>query len=159
MDTPERSVSEVPLSIREKEFQLDLPAEWKVKESRSPLQWVFASDPKRTEVFVSLRYAQISKDRILEMANAFLDTQREIEIQLRSEWHVQFGDSWVEEREKGELAHIAYASHDDFMHVRFMGWVTQAKFLGLRVQTTTRNSQVSKHIFEEVFGGFRFYIP
>jgi hypothetical protein len=152
-------LSELGLSIRERDFQLDLPVDWKRREAARPGHWVFSSDLRRSEIIVSLRFMQIPKDRILEMANAFANLQREIEIQLRRESHVQFGDSWVEEREKGELVHIAYASSDDFLIVRFMGWVTQTKFLGLRVQTLTRNNEVSKRVFDEVFGGFRFSIP
>jgi hypothetical protein len=40
-----------------------------------------------------------------------------------------------------------------------MGWVTRAKFLSLWVSTQTQDNDFSKRVFDEVFQGFRFFIP
>ena len=60
----------------------------------------------------------------------------------------------------GEVGHVAYAGYDAEGNIfRFMGWTTQAKVLSFWVSTKTADNEFSKQVFDEAFGGLRFYIP
>ena len=72
---------------------------------------------------------------------------------------MEFGDNWVELKDDKELGHVAYAGYDDRTIFRFMAWVTQAKILNLYVETETRDNALAEAVFDEVFSGFRFYVP
>ena len=147
------------LAFEGTEFQLRLNGDWRQVLGDDPEQFRFTSDEKRTVVVISTLPVRLPPSRLLEVAKRLGETRRKEEQSVPGR-KVTFGDSGAELRDDGELGHVAYAGYDDHGTIfRFMGWATEAKLLSLWVSTETTDNALSKRIFEEVFAGFRFYVP
>jgi len=149
------------LKIETDEFQLVLGPGWIQDRDCDPDQFKFWSEDKGSSVVISYVRAQIPREKWEAGAQVLLDARME----AHREWEAQgggpatFGDVWVTEVEGGQALHVAYAGYNDRDIFRFMGWVTEAKFLNFFVSTETRDNDYSQLVFDEVFSGFRFYIP
>ncbi|HEY5232372.1 MAG TPA: hypothetical protein VIK35_02405, partial [Verrucomicrobiae bacterium] len=101
----------------------------------------------------------ITQDKILGAAERYALFRQEAEKAARHGEPIQFGDKWVELRDTKDVAEVAYAGYDSKMIFRFFGFVTQRKVLSLWVATETRDNDLSKRVFDEVFRGLKFYVP
>jgi len=141
------------------DFQLHLNRDWMQIPNDDPERFNFASNEMRTAIVISTMPARLSRSRLLEAAERLAEARRKAEQSVPGR-KVTFGDNWVELKENGELGHVAYAGYDDQGNIfRFMGWVTEMKILSLWVSTETTDNALSKRVFDEVFAGFRFYVP
>jgi hypothetical protein len=147
------------VNLETSEFQLRLGGDWRQVPSSDAELYSFESKTLKTVVVISVLPAAIPREKLLAAANAMADSRRRAEQRVRG-GGVHFGDNWVELKENGNAGHVAYAGYDDDGTVfRFMGWATQRKFLSFFVSTETRDNDLSKKIFGEVFEGFKFTIP
>lgn len=155
----ERQQRSSRLAFEGEEFQLHLDGDWREVPDADPERFNFASDEKRTAIVISTTPVRLPRDRLLEAAERLANARREGELAVPGR-KVTFGENWVELKEDGQLGHVAYAGYDDLGNIfRFMGWVTEAKILSLWVSTETTDNALSIRIFDEVFAGFRFYVP
>jgi hypothetical protein len=147
--------------VTHQEFVLKLGQGWRRIAAGDPEQFTFYSDDKKTSVVISvMMIGPIALDRLLGVANRLADSRLSIEREIDPTRNVTMGNCNVELKESGQVGHVAYAGCADSGHIfRFMGWVTQRKVLSFWVSTETRDNEHSKNVFNEVFGGFRFFIP
>lgn len=146
-------------TIETDEFKLGLDFGWIQHESEEPDQFLFASESRGATVVISYVQAQIPQNLLLEAAET--TSRARLEAETQADPRAIFGQHWVEMREDNghPLAHVAYACRNDHSISRYMGWVTEAKFLNLWVCIETLDEDVAKRVFEEVFEGFRFFVP
>jgi hypothetical protein len=147
------------LEFNTEALQLHLDGDWLEVPDDEPERFMFASDEKRTGIIISTMLRRTPRGQLLEAAESFANARRKAELSFPGRT-VTFGDNWTELRDNGELGHVAYAAYDDLGNIfRFMGWVTEAKLISLWVSTETTDNAFSKRVFDEVFAGFRFYVP
>jgi len=147
------------LAFEGRDFQLHLNGDWIEIPDSDPDRRNFTSEGKRTAIVISTTPVRLPRSRLLEAAERLAEARRNGEQAVPGR-KVTFGENWVELKADGELGHVAYAGYDDAGTIfRFMGWATEAKILSLWVSTETNDNLFSKRVFDEVFAGFRFYVP
>jgi hypothetical protein len=148
------------VNIDHDEFRFSLSGDWVQVASLDPEQFSFESKEKRTSVVLSVERLDIPHDKLVEVAQKMADLREQGERAARQEEKIVFGDKWVELSSSGDVAEVAYAGCASRGTIfRFFGFVTQRKVLSLWVSTSTTDNDFSKAVFEEVFGGLKYYVP
>lgn len=148
------------VNVEHPEFLFTLGGDWRQLPNDDPEPFGFESSSRQTSVVISAMPARLPKEKLLEAANVLADARQRAEVAGRPGAQVVFGDRFVELKENGDVGYVAYAGYDTEGNIfRFMGWTTQAKVLSFWVSTRTTDNELSKRVFDEAFGGLRFYIP
>jgi hypothetical protein len=147
------------VDIKHAEFVFSLGGDWSRVPSSDTNQFCFESKSYKTSVVLSFMPLNISQDKLLGAAGRYAEFRQQAELDARHGQPIQFGDKWVELRDTKDVAEVAYAGYDSKMIFRFFGFVTQRKVLSLWVATETRDNDLSKRVFDEVYRGLKFYVP
>ncbi|MCE9610415.1 MAG: hypothetical protein K8R23_09500 [Chthoniobacter sp.] len=147
------------VTITNAEFVLTLGGDWVRVPSSDTNQFSFESKSNKTSVVLSLTSLSISQDKLVEVAKKFGEIRQKAEQDARPGQKLQFGDKWAELRPSKDVAEVAYAGYDSKSIFRFFGFVTQRKVLSIWVSTETRDNELSKRVFDEVYRGLKFYVP
>jgi len=149
------------VDIKHDEFLLKLGGDWVTVPGLDKRQFIFESKSNKTSVVLSLMSPlKISQERLVEVAEKFVETREKAEREARKGQKIKFGDKWVKLRPSKDVVEIAYAGFDEKGTIfRFFGFVTQRKILSFWVSTETRDNEFSKKVFDEVYKGLKFYVP
>jgi hypothetical protein len=158
-DNPWKASPPPRIKLETEEFLLTLAGDWVQHGGEEPHQFRFSSERLGATAIVSFERGRLSRDRLLEGAKVLSSAR--IHAEVDSDPAMELGDNWVQLREEeGDVfGHVAYACYNQTSIRRFMGWVTEAKFLSFWVCTEGRDNEHSKRVFDEVFAGLRFYVP
>jgi len=147
------------VDIKHDEFVFKLGGDWVRVPSSDTNQFSFESKSNKTSVVLSVMPRNVPQERLVEVAKKFAEVRQRAEEDARKGRKIQFGDKWVELRPTRDVAEVAYAGFDDKTVFRFFGFVTQRKVLSFWVATETRDNELSKRVFDEIYKGLKFYVP
>jgi hypothetical protein len=150
------------VDFKHPEFLLTLGGDWKQVKSLDAEQFSFESKASKTSLVISVMGSlNVPKERLVDVAKKFAQVRQEAEKKVRAPVDIQFGGQWVELKPSGDVAEVAYAGRDPIAGTifRFFGFVTQRTVVSFWVSTETRDNEYSKKVFDEVYRGFKFYVP
>jgi len=147
------------VDVTNTEFVFELGGDWVRVPSSDTNQFSFESKSNKTSVVLSVMPLTISQDKLTSVATKFAEIRQKAEQDSRPGQRIHWGDKWVQLRPTGDVAEVAYAGYDSRMIFRFFGFVTQRKVLSFWVASETRDNELSKRVFDEVYRGLKFYVP
>jgi len=141
--------------VETSEFILEVPGDWEQFPGDDAEQLQFHSAELGASIVVSWLFAQVPREKMLEAAQAVLDSR----IRSADQLEARIDETVVELFDDEPMAHALEIGQTSTGIYRFEGWVTEAKFLSLWVGVEGDDTGRAAGIFKSVFGGFSFYIP
>lgn len=138
------------------EFILETSGDWEQFPGDDPEQVQFHPEELGASIIVSWFWADVPPEKMLKAAQAVLDAR--IETLDKLDAH-RIDESFVELVEDEPMAHSKHIGQTATGIYRFEGWVTETKFINLWVGVEGNDVGRAAGIFNNVFGGFSFYIP
>jgi hypothetical protein len=138
------------------EFILETSGEWVRFADNDPEQFQFHSTELGASIVVSWLPAAVPPEKMVKAAQTVLDARIEALDQLDAH---RLDDNFVELLDEEQMAHAKQTGQTDSGIYRFEGWVTEAKLINLWVGVEGNDVGRAADIFDNVFGGFSFYVP
>jgi hypothetical protein len=138
------------------EFVLEIPGDWEFFEGEDPEEFSFHSAGLKASIVISYLHAQVPRDKMLAAAQAVIASRMS---NLNDAGPIQVDETIVEMLDEEGMAHARHTGETGTGVFRFESWVTEAKVINLWVGVEDKAPERAMGIFDDIFGGFSFYVP